>query len=99
MAALLKPLSHPAATWAEPVTRKPILAPKIVAIPERTVSGEVLNELRVNLPDGEPSQPPHHPEVIPTSADKPSPLVGVVVQAEAKLKLLRHLLVGEGVNL
>ena len=103
MAVLLKPLSHPAATGAEPVTRKPIPAPKIVAIQEPVVSGEDLSEVKTNPQDGEPNQRPHHLEVIPAAVHKPSPLVGVVAQAEAEVKPPRQarvvdLLEEEGVN-
>jgi hypothetical protein len=103
MAALLKPLSHLAAIGAEPVIRKPIPVPKIVEIQEPVVSGEVLNEVKTNLQDGEPSQRPHHLEVIPAAVHKPNPLVGVVAPAGVEVKPPRQARVvaqleEEGVN-
>ncbi len=103
MAALLKPLSHLAAIGAEPVTRKPIPVPKIVAIQEPVVSGEDLSEVKINPQDGEPNPLTRHPEVIPAAVHKPNPLVGVVAPAGVEVKPPRQARVvaqleEEGVN-
>ena len=103
MAALLKPHSHQATAGMEPVIIKTTPEPRTLAIPERAISGEVPSEARVNLPDGEPSQPPHHLEVIPAAEHKPNPLVGVVALAGAEVKPPRQARVvaqleEEGVN-
>jgi len=90
MAVQLKPLSHQITAGAGTIITKTILVHKIVAIPEPVISGEDLNEVKINLPDGEPEQQPHHLEVIPAAVHKPSPLVGVVAQAEAGVKPPRH---------
>ena len=86
----LKPPSHQAIAGMKPVITKTILVPKIVAIQEPVVSGEVLNEVKTNPQDGEPSQRPHHPEVISAAVHKPNPLVGVVAPAGAEVKPPRH---------
>ena len=90
MAVLLKPLSHPITAGAEPIIIKPTPEPRIVAIQERAVSGEDLNEVRVNLPDGEPNRIFRHLVVIPAAVHKPNLLVGAVAQAEAEVKPPRH---------
>ena len=86
MAVPLKPANLQATAGMEPVITKTIPEPRIVAIPEPVISGEVPSETRVNLPDGEPSQPPHHQEVISVGVRKPSPLVGVVAPAGVEVK-------------
>ena len=90
MAVQLKPLSHLITAGAGTIIIKTTLELRIVAIQDRVVFGEDLNELRVNLPDGEQDRHIRHLAVIPAVVHKPNLLVGAVAQAEAEVKPPRH---------